>query len=177
MNDSLIDFFFHYFYINSNSNDSFKKKIFIFSCHTSQFLFNTSTDYEKLRKWLKSEDISCYDILVFPIILKYIYIYIFVFIYYRSHWSLEIVLNCKKLTSSSIYDDDYKIDKSDDINIPIFLYMDSLGFGKGEFVSERISKFISKIYKKKNGNKNIEEEKEEEEEIHKPFVYTAKVLI
>lgn len=144
-----------------------KKKIFIFSCHASQFLFNSTTDYEKLRKWLSSEDISGYDILVFPIILKYIFI--FIYYIYRSHWSLEIVLNCKKLTSPP-NSDYYDFDESDDINIPIFLYMDSLGFGKGEFVTERISKFISKIYNKNNDDKIIEERE-------KPFVYTAKVLI
>lgn len=78
-------------------------------------------------------------------------------------------MNCKKLTSPP-NSDDYDFDESDDINIPIFLYMDSLGFGKGEFVTERISKFISKIYNKNNDDKIIEERK-------KPFVYTAKVLI
>lgn len=82
LNDSLVDFFFHYFYTISNLDDSLKKKIFIFSCHASQFLFNSTTDYEKLRKWLTSEDISGYDILVFPIILKYIFIYLYLFIIY-----------------------------------------------------------------------------------------------
>lgn len=72
LNDVLIDFFFYYFLKNSKLDDLCKEKIFVFSCISSKFLFE-NTDYEKLKKWLKSS----YDILVFPIILKYVYIYYF----------------------------------------------------------------------------------------------------